>query len=248
MNARSGGRDEGEVERFDRLGQSWWDENGPMKPLHRINPARLDYIRQMVTRHFARDLRGFGALKGLSVLDIGCGGGLLSEPLARMGAGVTGVDPAPNNIAVARAHAVEGGLAIEYVTGLAEDLVAEGRSFDVVMAMEVVEHVPDVAGFVATAATLVRPGGLFLGSTLNRTKRAFALAIVGAEYLLRWLPAGTHRWEKFVTPEEFAAALGDAGLTPAGTRGMVYSPFGDSWRLSDDTAVNYFIAATKPAR
>lgn len=238
--------DAGEIGRFDRLAREWWDEKGPMKPLHRINAVRVGYLKREICAFFGRDERALDALKGLTILDIGCGGGILSEPLARMGADVTGVDPAGSNIAVARAHAADDGLAITYHEGLAEDLVAQGRTFDIVLAMEVVEHVPDVAGFVATAARLVRPGGFFAGSTLNRTKRALALAIIGAEYVLRWLPVGTHRWEKFVTPGEFAAALEDAGLAPAGTRGMVYTPFGDSWRLSDDTAVNYFITAAKP--
>lgn len=238
--------DAGEIGRFDRLAREWWDEKGPMKPLHRINAVRVAYLKRELCAFFGRDERALDALKGLTILDIGCGGGILSEPLARMGADVTGVDPAGSNIAVARAHAAEDGLAITYHEGLAEDLVAQGQTFDVVLAMEVVEHVPDVAGFVATAARLVRPGGFFAGSTLNRTRRALALAIIGAEYVLRWLPVGTHRWEKFVTPGEFVAALEDAGLAPAGTKGMVYNPLGDSWRLSDDTAVNYFITAAKP--
>jgi len=238
--------DAGEVGRFDALAREWWDEAGPMKPLHRINAVRMAYLRDVLCGHFHRDPRSFQPLAGLTILDIGCGGGILSEPLARMGARVTGVDPAPGNIGVAREHAAAEGLTITYRDGLAEDVLAEGATFDVVLAMEVVEHVPDVAGFVAVAAGLVRPGGLFAGSTLNRTKRALALAIVGAEYILRWLPVGTHRWEKFVTPGEFAAALQSAGLEPGTPRGMVYSPFGDSWRLSVDTAVNYFITATRP--
>lgn len=237
--------DADEVSRFDRLARDWWDETGPMKPLHRINPVRVAYLKQQLAAHFGRDPAAFDTLAGLRILDIGCGGGILSEPLARMGAEVTGVDPAAANIGIARAHAAEAGLAIRYHEGLAEDLVAEGQQFDAVLAMEVVEHVPDVAGFVATAAALVRPGGFFGGSTLNRTKRAFALAIVGAEYVLRWLPVGTHRWEKFVTPAEFEAALVQAKLRHSDTRGMVYDPFRDSWRLSDDTAVNYFITAGK---
>ena len=246
MTSRTASFDADEVGRFDALARQWWDEAGPMKPLHRINAVRVAYLRDVLCAHFGRDVRSFRPLAGVSILDIGCGGGILSEPLARMGAEVTGVDPAGSNIAVARDHAAGGGLAITYRDGLAEDLRAEGRMFDCVLAMEVVEHVPDVAAFVATAAGMVRQGGLFAGSTLNRTKRALALAIVGAEYILRWLPVGTHRWEKFVTPGEFAAALADAGLRPGPLRGMVYNPFGESWRLSDDTAVNYFITATRP--
>lgn len=245
-SARSADRlDAAEVARFDALAREWWDEKGPMRPLHLINPVRIAFLKEHICAHFGRDPQRLDALAGLTILDIGCGGGILSEPLARMGATVTGVEPAANNLAVAKAHAEAEGLAIEYVNGMAEDLLAEGRRFDVVLAMEVVEHVPDIQGFVDTAAALVRPGGLFGGSTLNRTKRAFALAIVGAEYLLRWLPVGTHRWEKFVTPGEFAAALRAAGLMPHDPKGMVYNPLADRWSLSRDTAVNYFITAER---
>lgn len=245
-SARPAGRlDAAEVARFDALARDWWDEKGPMRPLHLINPVRLAFLKQQICAHFDRDPARLDALSGLTILDIGCGGGILSEPLARMGATVTGVEPAANNLAVARAHAEDQGLSIDYQSGMAEDLVAEGRSFDVVLAMEVIEHVPDVQGFVDTAAALIRPGGLFGGSTLNRTKRAFALAIIGAEYLLRWLPVGTHRWEKFVTPEEFADALRAAGLLAHDPSGMTYNPLADRWSLSRDTAVNYFITAEK---
>lgn len=237
--------DAAEVARFDALARQWWDEKGPMRPLHTINPVRLGFLKQRICEHFGRDERALDALKGLNILDIGCGGGILTEPLARMGANVTGVEPAPENIAVAGRHAAEQGLDITYINGLAEDLVAERRTFDVVLAMEVVEHVPDVPGFVSVAASLLRPGGMFGGSTLNRTLRSFALAIVGAEYVLRWLPVGTHRWDKFVTPEEFADALRGAGLIPQPLEGLVYNPLGDQWKLSRDTAVNYFITATK---
>lgn len=238
--------DAGEVARFDALAKEWWDQKGPMKPLHRINPVRLAFLRQRICDHFERDASRLDALEGLSVLDIGCGGGILSEPMARMGATVTGVDPAAENIAIARSHAEEQGLAIEYVNGLAEDLSAAGRTFDIVLAMEVVEHVPDVSSFVATAASLIRPGGMLGGSTLNRTLRSFALAIVGAEYLLRWVPVGTHSWEKFVTPREFEDALRGAGLIPQPVQGMIYNPLGDRWLLASDSAVNYFITANKP--
>ena len=238
--------DAGEVQRFSDMAARWWDENGPMKPLHRINPVRLGFLKQRICKHFGRDPGAFNALAGLTILDIGCGGGLLTEPLARMGATVTGVEPSGDAIAVARAHAEEQGLKIEYVNGLAEDMAAAGRTFDVVLAMEVVEHVPDVAEFMAIAAALIRPGGYFGGSTLNRTLRSFALAIVGAEYVLRWVPKGTHRWEKFVTPHEFVRAMEDAGLTPQPAQGMIYNPLGDQWLLAGDTAVNYFITAGKP--
>ena len=238
--------DAGEVARFDALARDWWDHKGPMKPLHRINPVRLSFLKQRICDHFERDAARLDALKGLTVLDIGCGGGILSEPLARMGATVTGVDPAAENIAVAMAHAEEQGLSIDYVNGLAEDLATGGRSFDVVLAMEVVEHVPDVPEFIRIAASLIRPGGMLGGSTLNRTLRSFALAIVGAEYVLRWVPVGTHRWEKFVTPREFEDGLRDAGLIPQPLQGMIYNPLGDQWRLAADTAVNYFVTANKP--
>ena len=240
------GVDREEVARFDALAARWWDESGPMKPLHRINPVRLGFLKRRICDHFGRDAQKIDALAGLRILDIGCGGGILSEPLARMGARVTGVEPAAENIAVARAHAEAEGLEIDYIHGLAEDLAAAGRGFDVVLAMEVVEHVPDVPGFVKVAASLVRPGGLFGASTLNRTLRSFALAIVGAEYVLRWVPVGTHRWDKFVTPHEFVRAMEAAGLAPQPAQGLVYNPLGDRWLLAGDTAVNYFITARKP--
>ena len=237
--------DHAEVARFDRLARTWWNENGPMKPLHKINPVRVGFLKERICAHFDRDPRALDALAGLTILDIGCGGGILSEPLARMGATVTGVDPASENIRVARDHATAQGLTIDYRDTLAETLVAEGKTFDIVLAMEVVEHVPDVPDFVKIAASLIRPGGFFGGSTLNRTLRAFALAIVGAEYVLRWLPVGTHRWDKFVTPQEFAEALRAAGLAAHDTEGMAFDPLRDQWRLSSDTGVNYFITADK---
>lgn len=237
--------DAGEVARFAAMAAQWWDPNGPMKPLHRINPVRLAFLKRAICAHFGRDERDIRALSGLKVLDIGCGGGLLCEPLARMGAEVTGIEPAEETIAVARAHAEESGLAIRYVAGLAEALFDTGEQFDIVLAMEVVEHVPNVDAFVAAAASLVRPGGFFAGSTLNRTLRSYALAIVGAEYVLRWLPVGTHSWEKFVTPREFEAALISAGLEPLAVEGMVFNPLADEWRLARDTAVNYFVTAAR---
>lgn len=239
--------DAGEVARFDALAAEWWDEKGPMKPLHKINPVRLGFLKQRICAHFGRDPQALDALSGVKILDIGCGGGILTEPLARMGADVTGVEPSAENVAVAVAHAEEQGLNITYIHGLAEDLAAKGRQFDVVLAMEVVEHVPDVAGFVGVAAALTRPGGFFGGSTLNRTLRSFALAIVGAEYVLRWVPVGTHRWEKFVTPHEFVRAMEAAGLMPQPAQGMIYNPLGDRWMLASDTGVNYFLTALKPA-
>lgn len=235
--------DAAEVARFEALGEEWWDAKGPMAPLHAINPVRLAFLRDVLVRRFGRDGRGLRPLKGLRVLDIGCGGGLLSEPLARMGAEVTGIDPAPGNVDVARLHAGRSGLDIDYRAVPAEDLVAAGETFDVVLALEVVEHVADVGLFIRQAARLVGPGGLFVGSTLNRTGKSFALAIVGAEYVLRWLPRGTHRWDRFVTPDEFEAVLAAAGLAVTEKAGLSFDPLRGQWALSGDLDVNYFLVA-----
>lgn len=235
--------DAAEVARFEALGEEWWDAKGPMAPLHAINPVRLAFLRDVLVRRFGRDGRGLRPLKGLRVLDIGCGGGLLSEPLARMGAEVTGIDPAPGNVDVARLHAGRAGLDIDYRAVPAEDLVAAGETFDVVLALEVVEHVADVGLFIRQAARLVGPGGLFVGSTLNRTGKSFALAIVGAEYVLRWLPRGTHRWDRFVTPDEFEAVLAAAGLAVTEKAGLSFDPLRGQWALSGDLDVNYFLVA-----
>jgi len=237
--------DPDEVARFERLAKDWWDPRGPMRPLHRLNPLRLGYIRDEACRHFGRDPRRPQPLNGLSVLDVGCGGGILSEPLARLGARVTGLDPAPTNIAVARLHAERAGLAVDYRQETVEALRDRGESFDIVLAMEVVEHVPDVPGFVAACAGTLAPGGLLAMATINRTLRAFALAIVGAEYVLGWLPKGTHQWDRFVTPEELSAAIEAAGLAVQDIRGVVYNPLADQWTLARDTAVNYMVTATR---
>jgi 2-polyprenyl-6-hydroxyphenyl methylase/3-demethylubiquinone-9 3-methyltransferase len=222
-----------------------------MRALHRLNPVRIAYVRDLLARHFthqgeARSANAPRPLAGLSVLDIGCGGGILAEPLARLGATVTGIDPGKDNIVVAAEHAQSQGLAIDYRIGTTFDLA--GETFDAVLAMEVVEHAPEASAFVASAAALVRPGGLFIGSTLNRTLKSFALAIVGAEYLLGWLPRGTHRWEKFVTPREFAVALADAGLVVFDQRGVIYDLLSGEWRFGRDLDVNYLIAARKSER
>ena len=238
--------DNADVARYDRLGEAWWDPKGAMAPLHRLNPTRIRYIRDHLVRHFAVPDGAALPLDGLRVLDIGCGGGLLSEPLARLGAQVTGIDPAPNNVAIARRHAEDGGTAVDYRTATAEDLAATGERFDAVLALEVVEHVPDPDAFVATACGLARPGGLFILSTLNRTAKSFALAIVGAEYVLGWLPRGTHRWSQFRTPEEIAGPVRAAGLKVLDRTGMVFDPLRNRWTLSRDTDVNYLLSAARP--
>jgi 2-polyprenyl-6-hydroxyphenyl methylase/3-demethylubiquinone-9 3-methyltransferase len=245
MAAAAGVIDE-EVRRFAALGDEWWNPAGPMAALHRLNPTRLAWMRETIAAHFGREAKGAAPpLAGLSVLDIGCGGGLVAEPLARMGADVTGLDPAAESIAVARAHAEATGAQLAYRAGLVEDLVAERVRFDVVTALEVVEHVADLRGFVAAAAALAKPGGLVLASTLNRTLKSFALAIVGAEYVLGWVEKGTHRWEQFVTPEELSAALEAAGCHETARRGLVYDLPRRDWRLSSHVSVNYFMAAKK---
>jgi 2-polyprenyl-6-hydroxyphenyl methylase/3-demethylubiquinone-9 3-methyltransferase len=245
-NPRSASVDDIEVERFSRLAATWWDPRGSMAPLHKFNPVRLAYIRDKATEHFGRDPKKLGCLKDLRMLDIGCGGGILSEPLARLGAQMVGADPSAENIAVAGAHAKENGLAVDYRSTTAEELAAAGEKFDVVLAMEVVEHVVDVKAFVATCASMVKPGGLMFAATLNRTLKSFALAIVGAEYVLRWLPRGTHQWDKFVTPEELERAMEKGGLRVTGERGVVYNLLADRWQLSSDMDVNYMLVAERP--
>jgi 2-polyprenyl-6-hydroxyphenyl methylase/3-demethylubiquinone-9 3-methyltransferase len=234
-----------ELARFAALARDWWNPRGKMAPLHKFNPVRLAYIRDAACRRFGRDARRLDALKGLRFLDIGCGGGILSEPLARLGAEVVGADPADANIEAARLHAAESGLAIDYRATTAEALSQAGERFDIVLAMEVVEHVADVNLFVELTGAMVKPDGLMIVATLNRTLKSFALAIVGAEYVLRWLPRGTHQWDKFVTPNELEIALERAGLRLIGETGVAYNPLADRWHLSSDTDVNYMVTAER---
>jgi len=231
-----------EIAKFSKLSEQWWDPKGKMAPLHKINPLRLTYIRDAACRKFERNVKSLNCLSSLRILDIGCGAGLLCEPLTRLGAQVIGVDPSASNIAAARLHADRGHLSIDYRCTTAEAMDVRER-FDIVLAMEVVEHVSDVGMFLNRCAAMLKPGGLMVVSTLNRNWKSFALAIVGAEYVLRWLPRGTHQWEKFVTPDELARHLHDNRLTIAEQSGVVYSPLADRWSLSSDMDVNYMVVA-----
>ncbi len=236
--------DPADVARFEKLGAQWWSARGPMAQLHKLNPVRVKFIRDHAARRFGDiDPLKPQPLAGMGILDIGCGGGILCEPLTRLGAAVTGIDPGPGNIGIARTHAGQSGLEIDYRAETAEALAASGAQFDAVLAMEVVEHVTDVAAFVATACSMVKPGGLFFAATLNRTLKSFALAIVGAEYVLRWLPVGTHNWQQFVTPEELARPVMAAGLEMMDQTGVVYNPLRDEWAAGRDMDVNYMVVA-----
>ncbi len=239
--------DAAELDRFARLADDWWNPNGKFKPLHKLGPARLGFIRDRASAHFNLAPKASKPFAGLTILDIGCGGGLISEPLARLGGKVTGIEPAEANIGAARRHAETSGLTIDYRAASAEDLAAGGSLFDIVVCLEVVEHVPDPAAFVATCGQLVRPGGLLVLSTINRTMKAYMLAIVGAEYVLRWLPVGTHQWDRFITPQELDGHVQAAGLNGLACEGLVYNPLADRWSLGRDTDVNYIGAAAKPA-
>jgi len=239
--------DEAEVAKFSAMAEAWWDPHGKFRPLHRFNPVRLAYIRDRLCQRFGRDPRAERPLRGLKLLDVGCGGGLLSEPLARLGAAVTGLDAAERNVKVAALHAEESGLKIDYRHLSVEELAASDGRFDAVLNMEVVEHVADVGSFLGASASLVRPGGVMILATLNRTPKAFLMAIVGAEYLLRWLPRGTHDWRRFLKPSELAAALRPAGLVVEEVTGVAYNPLTDGWRLAPrDLDVNYMMLAARP--
>jgi 2-polyprenyl-6-hydroxyphenyl methylase/3-demethylubiquinone-9 3-methyltransferase len=235
-----------DVARFSAIAAEWWDETGKFKPLHKFNPSRLAYIREKALAQFGRDANARKPFEGLRLLDIGCGGGLLSEPMARLGFAVTGADASEKNIKTAATHAAEQGLSIDYRATTAEDLAAAGETFDVILNMEVVEHVADVRLFMGSCAKMLRPGGMMVVATLNRTLKAWALAIVGAEYILRWLPRGTHDWEKFLTPGEVRAALEDGGLKVADLVGVTYNPLADRWSRSTDTGVNYMMLGVRP--
>ena len=241
--------DGGEIAKFAAMAEAWWDPDGKFRPLHRLNPVRLEFLRDRIAERFGRDIRTARPFAGLGVLDVGCGGGLLCEPMARLGARVTGIDAGEETVAIARAHAAEMDLSIDYRCAAAADLAASEETFDIVLNMEVVEHVADRDAFLGDCARLVRPGGLMVLATLNRTPKAYLLAIVGAEYVLRWLPRGTHDWRRFVRPSEMAASLRRAGMTMTELTGVAYDPLQDRWQLAPrDLDVNYMAVAAKPGR
>lgn len=247
MNAGKSTVEPQEVAKFEAMAADWWDPDGKFKPLHMLNPTRLDYIVAQVAAEFARDLSQPSPLKGLRLLDIGCGGGLLSEPMARLGADVTGADAAAGNLPVARIHAEASGLEIDYRNTTAEALAESGEAFDVILAMEIVEHVSDPVVFLQACRKLLRPGGVFICSTLNRTAKSYFLAVFGAERVMRWLPPGTHDWSKFVTPDELASMLSETGLDVVDRMGFVFDPLTWSWSTSArDLTVNYVTTSVAP--
>src|ERR1700710_2062544 len=235
--------DPAEIAKFSAMAAEWWDPNGKFAPLHKFNPVRLGFIRQEAAARFGRDGKSLRPFEGLSLLDIGCGGGLLSEPMARLGFAVTGADASDKNIGTAKSHAAQSGLVIDYRASSAEDLV--GESFDVVMNMEVVEHVADVSAYLAACTALVKPGGLTFVATLNKTLKSLALAKIGAEYVLGWLPRGTHDWNRFIPPAKLKAALQENGLTVLKTQGVSFNPLMWDWTLRSDVDVNYMVVARR---
>ena len=245
MTAAAPSLDPSEVAKFSAMAAEWWNPKGKFGVLHVFNPVRLQFIKEQVTARLARDPLEREPFKGLRFLDIGCGGGLLTEPMSRLGASITGVDPSERNIKTASVHAQEIGLDIDYRVGTAEDLAAADEQFDVILNMEVIEHVADPVAFTRTCASMLKPDGLMFVATLNRTLKSFGLAIVGAEYVLGWLPKGTHQWEKFITPAELKGWLADNGLTVKEELGVTYSPFTRQWRVSRDMDVNYMLVAQK---
>jgi len=247
MQAHQSTVDPAEIAKFEAMAAEWWDPNGKFKPLHMLNPCRLDYITRQIAGEFGRDLTSQTPFEGLRLLDIGCGGGLLSEPMARLGATVVGADAAEGNLPVARIHAAQSGLEIDYRHVTAEALAEAGEQFDVVLNMEVVEHVADPQSYLSATQALLKPGGLQICSTINRNAKSYAMAIVGAEVIMRWLPRGTHDWAKFITPDELFELLRKSGLTPVDRKGFVFNPITWSWSISDrDLSVNYVTASTKP--
>ncbi|WOI32526.1 bifunctional 2-polyprenyl-6-hydroxyphenol methylase/3-demethylubiquinol 3-O-methyltransferase UbiG [Tritonibacter scottomollicae] len=247
MQAQQSTVDPSEIAKFEAMAAEWWDPNGKFKPLHMLNPCRLDYITRQIAGEFERDLTSDAPFAGLRILDIGCGGGLLSEPMARLGADVVGADAAEGNLPVARIHAEQSGLEIDYRHTTAEALAEAGEAFDVILNMEVVEHVADPLSYLTATQQLLKSGGLQICSTINRNPKSYAMAIVGAEVVMRWLPRGTHEWSKFITPDELFDLLSQAGLTPVDRKGFVFNPLLWSWSISDrDLSVNYVTASTKP--
>lgn len=240
--------DPAEIEKFGAMAAEWWDPSGKFKPLHMLNPIRLDYICAQIAAEYDRDLDHAMPFSGLCILDIGCGGGLLSEPMARLGADMVGADAGAENIAVAQVHAGLQGLDIDYRATTAEDLAHRGEAFDVILNMEVIEHVADPPAFLRACHSLLKPGGLMVCATLNRTAKSFGAAILGAEWIMRWLPKGTHDWNRFITPEELYQLIQTAGLDPVDRAGFVFNPLTWRWSLSDtDLAVNYVTTSIRPA-
>lgn len=248
MQAAPNTVDPSEVAKFEAMAAEWWDPKGKFKPLHMLNPCRLDYLIRQIAGEFDRDLGAPEPFKGLRILDIGCGGGLLSEPMARLGATVVGADAAESNIPVAQVHAEQSGLTIDYRCTTAEALADAGEQFDVVVNMEVVEHVADPLAYLTACQQLLKPGGLHLCSTINRNPKSYAMAIIGAEVIMRWLPKGTHEWNKFITPDELFELLSQSGVEPVDRKGFVFNPILWSWSISErDLSVNYVTASIKPA-
>jgi 2-polyprenyl-6-hydroxyphenyl methylase / 3-demethylubiquinone-9 3-methyltransferase len=240
--------DPAEIAKFEAMAAEWWDVNGKFKPLHMLNPCRLDYITRQIAAEFGRDLAKDAPFEGLRILDIGCGGGLLCEPMARLGATIVGADAAERNIPVAKVHAEQSGLDIDYRFTTAEAMAEAGEQFDVVLNMEVVEHVADPLAYLTACQQLLKPGGLQICSTLNRNPKSYLMAIIGAEHIMRWLPKGTHEWSKFITPDELFELLTTSGMTPVDRKGFVFNPISWSWSISEkDLSVNYVTASTKPA-
>lgn len=237
--------DSGEVEKFSKLAAEWWNPKGKMGVLHKFNPVRLAWIKEQACARLGLDPLARAPFEGLRLLDIGCGGGLLCEPMARLGASVVGVDASEKNIKTARVHAAEMELAIDYRVGMAEDLAAAGEKFDIILNMEVIEHVAQPAFFVASCASMLKPGGLMFVATLNRTLKSFGLAIIGAEYVLGWLPKGTHEWERFVTPDELRGWMSENGVGVKAESGVTYHPLADEWRGSRDMGVNYMVVGQR---